>query len=225
VKDLEDVQHRCSLSPTNFHCEGNIDWKTFRVMAELVEGFEFLTTLPHNVTVLGTKSAASDGRYYQDAEKIGAGLANHNFAVVTGGKKGIAEAANKGAYEAGGVSVGLGMRGNGEVADQSNEYINRSLLFTFPFTRKLIVTAPSDGFVFFPGGFGTMHQLFEVLTLMQTKKMPQRPVILYGRDYWQPLEDYIQRILIDKFKTISSEDRELYRVVDSIEHTMDALDL
>ncbi|PIT86557.1 MAG: TIGR00730 family Rossman fold protein, partial [Candidatus Magasanikbacteria bacterium CG10_big_fil_rev_8_21_14_0_10_43_6] len=150
----------CDLSANNFHCEGDIDWKIFRVMGELVEGFEFLTGLSHDITVLGTKTIKSTNRYYAEAEDFGRKLAEAGYAVVTGGRTGIAEAANKGAYEADGVSIGLGVSTK-DNAENLNEYLTKSLTFKFPFTRKLIVTAPSEGFVFFPGGFGTLHQLFE----------------------------------------------------------------
>lgn len=224
IQDVEDVAHTCSLSPNNFHCEGDIDWKVFRVMAELVEGFEFLTGLSHDITVLGTRSVKADSHYYQAAEELGRRLIQEEYAVVTGGSTGIAEAANKGAFEADGVSIGLGMRSmSGNDRDNLNTYLTKSLSFLFPFTRKLIVTAPSEGFVFFPGGFGTMHQLFEVLTLMQTKKMKRQPVVLYDREFWQPLHEYIKTELVHDVDTIADEDDELYQIVDDVEGVMKVL--
>jgi uncharacterized protein (TIGR00730 family) len=215
IKDVKDVSHACDLSPNNFHCEGNIDWKIFRVMAELVEGFEFVTGIQDAVTVLGTKSITVDSPYYGTAYELGSRLAKMEYTVVTGGKFGIAEAANKGAFEQGGTSIGIGMK-SGKSA-QVNSFLNKSILFDFPFTRKLIVTAPTKAFVFFPGGFGSMHQLFEILTLIQTKKMPRIPVVLFDHDFWQPLNEYIRKVLIQDVGTISEKDDELYQMVDDVD--------
>lgn len=218
MKDVKDVKNVCDLSPTNFHCEGNIDWKIFRVMAELVEGFDFITGLEDAVTVLGTKTAKPGSPYYEAAYQLGQLIAQKGFSVVTGAKSGTAEAANKGAFEMGGTSIGIGMR-VGKSAEV-NPYLNKSILFYFPFTRKLVVTAPTKAFVFFPGGLGTMHQLFEILTLIQTKKMPPVPVVLYDRTFWQPLHEFIKKILVHDVKTIADKDDELYHVVDDVESVM-----
>ena len=214
IKNVKDETQICDLSPNNFHCEGNIDWKIFRVMAELVEGFEFVTGLTDAVTVLGTRSIPASSPYYQAAYALGQALAQKKFSVVTGGQLGVAEAVNKGAFEHGGASVGIGMRGGARA--QVNQYLNRSILFHFPFTRKLIITTPTKAFVCFPGGLGTLHQLFEVLTLIQTKKMPPVPVILYNRDFWQPLHDFIRATMAHEVKTISTEDDGLYQIVDNV---------
>lgn len=222
IKDVKEVTEVCDLSPNNFHCEGNIDWKIFRVMAELVEGFEFVTGLTDAVTVLGTKSVQRDNPYYQAAYQLGQALVQAKFSVVTGAQFGIAEAANKGAFERGGVSVGIGLKAG--VRTKINEFLNRSIMFHFPFTRKLIVTTPTKAMVFFPGGLGTMHQLFEVLTLIQTKKMPPVPVILYDREFWQPLHNYIRATLVNGVKTISDKDDELYQIVDEVEGIMKVIE-
>jgi uncharacterized protein (TIGR00730 family) len=224
MKDTKDATHGlCDLSANNFHCEGNIDWKIFRVMGELVEGFEFLTGVSHDITVLGTKTIKSSDPYYKQSEELGKRLAESGYAVVTGGRTGIAEAANKGAYEADGVSIGLGVNTKDSV-ENLNSYLTKSLTFKFPFTRKLIVTAPSEGFVFFPGGFGTLHQLFEVLTLMQTKKMKRQPILLYNREFWQPLDELIKGLFVHDLKTISEEDDAFYQIVDSVDTIIDVLE-
>ena len=215
MKDVGDVMEICDLSPNNFHCKGNIDWKIFQVMAELVEGFDFVTGMNHAVTVLGTKSITMESPYFAAAHALGQQLAQHGYSVVTGGKFGIAEAANKGAFEAGGTSIGIGMR-VGRVGADVNPYLSKSILFQFPFTRKLIMGAPTKAFVFFPGGLGTMHQLFEVLTLMQTKKMERLPVVLYDAVFWEPLQDFIHEVLIKKLKTIAPGDGDLFRIVDDV---------
>jgi len=215
LQDVEDRPHDPNMVLHQFSQDGNIEWKVFRIMAELVEGFEFLVNMKEDITVLGTKHIPKDSHYYSDAEKLGKQLVDHGFSVVTGGKYGIAEAVNKGAYEAGGASYGLGMDVGGH--RELNPYLTQSMLFRFAFTRKLIVTAPSKGFVFFPGGFGTLHQLFEVLTLIQTKKMAKRPIILYDREFWQPLHEFIKTTMVHDVGTVSDEDDELYQIVDSVE--------
>ncbi len=222
VKDTKDKPLACDLSPVNFRCDKNIDWKVFRIMAELVEGFEFLTKITNDVTVLGTKNIQSGGHYYDDALELGQTLGGLGYTVVTGGGYGIAEAVNRGAFEVGGTSIGLGMK----LGDKPNlnHYLTRSLSFLFPFTRKLIVTAPSYAFVFFPGGFGTLHQLFEVLTLMQTHKMPRRPVILYDHAFWLPLHAFIKEHLVHDVDTVGPEDDELYQIVDDVNGIMRALE-
>jgi len=214
VKDTQDRDVGGELDPEEF-CRNGHDWKIFRIMAELVEGFEFLTGLVNDVTVLGTKSLKPDSEYYKQAYDLGQLLAEKGVAVVTGGGPGIMEAANKGAFEHGGESIGINMKlGNRE---RVNSYLTRSIGFQFPFTRKLIITAPSKAFVFFPGGFGTLHQLFEILTLIQTEKMEKVPVILIGHEFWEPLHGFIKKIFVHELETISDEDDEMYQIVDDVE--------
>jgi len=137
-------------------------------------------------------------------------LAKNGNTVVSGGGPGTMEAANKGAFEAGGTSIGINIitdRG-----ERVNNFVNKSLGFHFPFVRKLIITAPSEAFAFFPGGFGTLHQLFELLTLIETKKREPMPVLLYGEEFWAPMLEYF-RLLSDKFKTINRVDEDLVTVL------------
>ena len=215
IKSTKDKKNICELSPGSFHCQGKIDWKIFRIMAELVEGFEFLTGLIDDVTVLGTKDVKPESEFYQVARELGAKLAKMKYAVVTGGGPGIMEAANKGAFESGGQSLGVDMKYGHK--ERVNPYVGKSIGFQFPFVRKLIITAPSKAFVFFPGGFGTMHQFFEVLTLMQTKKMEKVPVILYNHKFWEPLHAFIKKTMVHDEETIGDEDDELYQIVDSVD--------
>lgn len=208
----------CELSSQNFNHKENVDWRVFRVMSELVEGFEFLTGLGEDVSVLGTKSLGPESPYYSSAYKLGGLLAQGGYATITGGASGIAEAANKGAFEAGGESIGIGMEVHGKA--RMNKYVSRSIMFSFPFTRKLIVTAPSKAFVFYPGGLGTFHQLFEVLTLIQTQKVAEIPVILFDSTFWKPMDAWIRQVLAKDFETIHPEDADLYTIVDSEEEIM-----
>ena len=223
LKDVEEVRGSAfDLSPTNFNFQEKIDWKIFKVMAELVEGMEFISRLSRAVTILGTHSITLESRYYDAAYALGERLAARDYSVVTGAKFGTAEAANKGAYEAGGLSYGIGVKfgQNAEV----NHYLTDSILFSFPFIRKLVITVPTKALVFFPGGFGTLHYLFEVLTLMQTKKIPQIPVILFDVKFWRPLSDFIEESLIKKYKTIGAEDRRWFTLADTVEEIMAEID-
>ncbi len=222
IKNVKEKMDPCDLSPNNFHCKGNIDWKIFKVMAELVEGFEFITGLKKAVTILGTKSLKPESHFYDAAYTLGQVLAKKDYSVVTGAKFGIAEAANKGAFEAGGVSLGIGM--NVGKTKEMNPYLTKSIFFDFPFTRKLIVTAPTKAVVLFPGGLGTMHYLFEVLTLIQTKKIAKMPVILYNHEFWDPLYNFIIEVLVKNLKTIEKEDGELFQIVDSVGEIVDVID-
>lgn len=188
------------------------EWRVFRIMAEMVDGFEFLTKIQNDVTVLGTKSIMPGSPYYDAAYEVGKALAKNKMMTITGGGPGVMEAANKGAYENGGESVGIDMCVRG--FERRNNFLTDSIRFTFPFVRKLIITAPSRGFVFFPGGYGTLHQLFELLTLIETKKMEPIPILLYNQEFWQPLVEFTGKLYAD-FKTISMDDRDLFSVVNN----------
>jgi uncharacterized protein (TIGR00730 family) len=208
----------CPLSPDQFACEKEINWRVFKIMAELVEGFDTVTRFTDDVTVLGSKSLDEETEYYHQAYRLGLALGRKKYTVVTGGGPGITEAANKGAYQVGATSLGLIMKYDHQ--DMGNPYLNSHSLFQYPFTRKLILTAPSHAFVVFPGGLGTMHQTFELLTLMQTEKARKIPVIFFDSAYWKPMLDFIENILLKKFKTISPGDEKYYTVVDDIDEAM-----
>jgi len=221
LKNVSDSSAVCDLSANNFNCQGNINWKIFRIMAELVEGFEFVSGTVNGVTVLGTKSIVADSQYYEAAYELGIALALEQYSVISGGRGGVSKAISKGAFEMGGLSLGIGMKLGDKV--DLNPYLTKSILFSFPFTRKLIMTSPSQAFVCFPGGFGTLHQLFEILTLMQTKKISRLPLILYDHNFWSPLHHYIKKILTNRLETISSDDDELYQIVDDPQSFMKIL--
>jgi len=221
VKDVKDRPNVCNLNnPNDVFCQGGPDWRIFRIMAELVEGFEFLSNVKNDVTVLGTKSILPGSSYYQAAYELGKTLADKKITVITGGGPGTMEAVNKGAFERGGESIGMNMvAGHSE---RRNNYLTKSIGFVFPFVRKLIITAPSKAFIFFPGGFGTLHQLFELLTLIETKKIEPIPLILYGKAFWQPLVDYFH-LLESDFHTISTRDEHWVHLVDSVDEAMQYL--
>lgn len=210
VKNSSDRPDVCGPGSSSPYCQGGLDWNIFRIMAELVDGFEFLTKVSNDVTVLGTKSLLPGSQYYNAAYEMGKLLAENQFAIVTGGGPGIMEGANKGAFEKGGASIGINMRL--EKGERINNYITKSIGFFFPFVRKLIITAPSKAFVYFPGGFGTLHQLFEMLTLQETKKIEPISTVLYGKEFWQPLIDIIHNLRYE-FKTISQVDEEFLKLI------------
>lgn len=221
IKAAPDQINVCALSPDNFKCENEINWRIFQVMAELVEGFDLVTTYLDDVTILGSKALSEESEYYHQAYRLGLQLGRKKYTIITGGGPGITQAANKGAAEAGATSVGLIMRKDHQ--DQGNPYLNAHAVFKFPYTRKLILTAPSNAFVIFPGGLGTLHQAFELLTLMQTGKAHRIPVLFFDSAYWKPLLDYIDGILLKKYKTISSGDNRYYQMVDTVEETIDII--
>lgn len=222
VKDVKDKINQSELSPRSFQSSENIDWKIFRIMAELVEGFDFVTGVQRSITILGTRSVKPGSQYYASAYELGGLCAGREYAVITGGQFGIAEAANKGAFEHGGTSIGISTKVNG--LPHVNPYLTKSIHFQFPFTRKMVVTTPTKAFVFYPGGLGTFHQLFEILTLIQTKKMKKVPVILYDHAFWGPMHAFIKQTLVHDVDTISGEDDELYQIVDSEESVLKVIE-
>ena len=222
VKDLKERPKACDvLDSDNPLCQGTEDWRIFRIMSELVDGFEFISKLKNNVTILGTKKIKRGSDYYEQGVLLGKKLAESGYATVTGGGPGIMEAASKGAFENGGESIGINMRFS-RGHERHNNYLTNSAGFFFPFVRKLILTAPSKGFVYFPGGFGTLHQLFEMLTLQETEKVDPIPTLLYGKDFWEPMLEIVDKLYTD-FKTISRNDKDLFRLVNSPEEVLEVV--
>lgn len=192
-------------------------WRIFRIMAEFVEGFEELNQLPPAVTIFGSARTEPDDKYYIDAYELAARLVSEQLCVITGGGPGIMEAANKGAFDKGGISVGLNIELPFE--QKANDYINKLINFRYFFVRKVMFVKYAHAFVAFPGGYGTMDEVFEMLTLIQTDKIREFPVILYGKDFWDPAMEWIKKSLLGTEK-ISPEDIDLIEVVDSIEETV-----
>jgi uncharacterized protein (TIGR00730 family) len=187
-------------------------WRVFRIMGEFVEGFDELATLTRGISIFGSARSKPDDPDYKAAQETAALLAVAGFAVITGGGPGIMEAANRGAFEAGGVSIGCNIELPFE--QNSNRYQTRSLKFKYFFVRKMMFVKYSLGFVIFPGGFGTFDELFEALTLIQTKKIRNFPVVLVGSDYWRGLIDWCRQTVLTGGK-ISELDMNIFHLVDS----------
>jgi uncharacterized protein (TIGR00730 family) len=188
-------------------------WRVLRITSEFVEGFDTLAELGPAVTIFGSARIGESHRYYQAARDTGASLVQAGFAVITGGGPGLMEAANRGAAEAGGLSVGC----NIELPMEQgiNQYVNLALNFRYFFVRKTMFVKYAEGFVIFPGGFGTLDELFEALTLIQTSKLGLFPVVLYGRDFWSGLLSWVEAALIDE-GLIAPNDLSLLTVTDDI---------
>ena len=187
-------------------------WRVFRIMSEFVEGFDEMSHIGRAVTVFGSARTKPRDRYYKAAVDLCRRLAENNFAVITGGGPGIMEAANKGAAQGGGRSVGLNIKLPFEQC--GNPYTNISVDFDYFFARKVCLAKYSTAFVYMPGGFGTMDEFFEVLTLVQTRKVPRFPLICFGRSYWNGLIKWANSTL-KRGKYISTGDTDLVTITDS----------
>ena len=193
-------------------------WRIFRIMAEFVDSFETMSHVGPAVTVFGSARTPPTDHYYQASVELARLLAEHKLAVVTGGGPGIMEAANRGAAEARGRSVGLNIRLPME--QKGNAFANIPIDFHYFFARKVCFVKYSMAFVFMPGGYGTLDEFFEVATLVQTRRIPRFPLILYGRDYWSGLLKWIKSTL-DKNKFISPGDMDLLTLVDQPQEAVD----
>ncbi len=186
-------------------------WRVFRIMAELVEGFEALNNIGPAVTIFGSARLQPGSAYYEKCVAVAERLAKSGFAVISGGGPGIMEAANKGAQDANGVSVGLNI--HLPLEQYPNPHQNIKVEFRYFFVRKLMFVKYAVGYVIFPGGFGTMDELFEALTLIQTRKIRSFPVILVGRDYWQGMVDWLKQTVLG-MGNIDPQDLDLFHVVE-----------
>lgn len=188
-------------------------WRALRILSEFVEGFDTLADLPRAVSVFGSARSAADSFECELAENLGAALAEAGYAVITGGGPGVMEAANRGASQAGGMSVGLGIELPFEQG--LNDSVDIGIDFRYFFVRKTMFVKYAQAFVVLPGGFGTLDELFEAITLVQTKKVTRFPVILMGTDYWGGLLDWMKRRMLDDGK-ISTMDLDLLQVTDDV---------
>jgi uncharacterized protein (TIGR00730 family) len=192
-------------------------WQIFKIMAEFVDGFEKLAKIGPCVSIFGSARTANENQYYKIAEDCARMLTERGYGVISGGGPGIMEAANKGAFEAGGKSVGLNI--DLPFEQFHNKYIDRDkiLEFDYFFVRKVMFMKYSQGFIVLPGGFGTMDELFEALTLIQTGKVARFPIVLVGKDYWSGLMDWVKNTMLNVENNIKEDDLNLYRLVDTAE--------
>jgi uncharacterized protein (TIGR00730 family) len=189
-------------------------WRVLRIQSEFVEGFGLLAELPAAVSVFGSARTRPEDPEYHAGERLGAALARAGYAVITGGGPGLMEAVNKGCNQAGGISVGLGIELPFE--QRINDWVDIGLNFRYFFARKTMFVKYSQAFVVMPGGFGTMDELFEALTLVQTGKITSFPVILFGSEYWSGLVDWLRSAMLSTHK-INEVDLDLLHVTDDID--------
>jgi uncharacterized protein (TIGR00730 family) len=195
-------------------------WRTLRILGEFVEGFDALAEVGPAVSIFGSARVGRRNRYYGAARRVAEGLARRGFAILTGGGPGIMEAANRGARDGGGLSIGC----NIELPFEQglNEYVDLGMEFRYFFVRKTMFVKYAEGFVIFPGGFGTLDELFEALTLIQTGKVEHFPVVLYGKDYWNGLLQWIRDKPLYEEK-ISPPDLDLLIITDDVETAVNAI--
>ena len=201
----------------------NDSWAIFKIMAEFVEGYEKLSKIGPCVSIFGSARSKPENQDYQLAEEIAYQLTQHGFGVMTGGGPGIMEAGNKGANRGKGTSVGLNIELPFEQHD--NPYIDsdKNLDFDYFFVRRVMFVKYSQGFVVMPGGFGTLDELFEAITLIQTHKIEKFPIVMVGTEFWEGLMDWIKATLLKKFGNISATDLDLIHLVDTKEEVIDIL--
>lgn len=201
----------------------NDSWAIFKIMGEFVQGYEKMSLIGPCVSIFGSARTKPDHEYYQLAQRIAHKITDHGYGIITGGGPGIMEAGNKGAHLAGGTSVGLNIDLPFEQHD--NPYIDsdKSIDFDYFFVRKVMFVKYSQGFVVMPGGFGTLDELFEAITLIQTHKIDRFPIILVGSEFWSGLMDWIKATLLEQNGNISPKDIDLIQIVDTEDEVLEIL--
>lgn len=223
--DNDDEWINESLKQKSWHeIRSNDSWVIFKVMAEFVNGYETMARIGPCISIFGSARTKPEDKYYQLADRIAEKITRAGYGIITGGGPGIMEAGNKGAASGGGPSVGLNIELPFE--QHFNPYIDhdKNVNFDYFFVRKVMFVKYSQGFVVMPGGFGTLDEMFEAVTLIQTKKIAKFPIILVGREYWGGLMDWIKDVLIDKFKNANPEDLNLIKLVDTEDEVVEVID-
>lgn len=217
-EEKDKIREKFSLKTWN-EVKSNDSWALFKIMSEFVHGYEMMAKIGPCVSVFGSARTQAGSEYYKLAEEISFGLTQIGFGVITGGGPGIMEAANKGAKRGNGKSVGIGIKLPFE--DALNPYVDHdySINFDYFFARKVMFVKYAQGFIVLPGGLGTLDELFEALTLIQTNKIGRFPIVLVGTKYWSGLIDWMKQTLIPA-GNISEKDFELYRLVDTAEEAV-----
>ncbi len=216
----QDREWDYSSEPFDF--EHNPSWRIFRIMAEFVDGFHFISKFPKSVTFFGSARFDEKNPHYKAAQKLSRMLARAGYVIISGGGPGIMEAANKGAVEGKGQSIGLNIQLPFE--QRINPYVKKSMAFNYFFTRKVMLAFSASAYVFFPGGYGTLDEAFELITLRQTHKInPRIPIILIGKDYWGPLCQWLRENAHEKHATIDAEELKLWQLTDTPEETFEII--
>lgn len=224
-QEIEEQKIRQAFKDRDWNeIKSSDSWVIFKVMAEFVEGFEKLSKIGPCVSIFGSARTAPNHPYYKMAEEIAAKLVRHGYGVITGGGPGIMEAGNKGAFEQGGKSVGLNIQLPFE--QFNNLYIDRDKLINFDyfFVRKVMFMKYAQGYVVMPGGMGTLDEMFEALTLIQTKKIGRFPIVLVGRSFWGGLIQWIEEVMLEREGNISPEDMNLFNLVDTPTEAVKVID-
>lgn len=195
-------------------------WRIFRIMSEFVNGFSFLGNIERSVTIFGSARLPEKSPYCKDAYELGRRLAQAGYTVVTGGGPGVMEAGNHGAWDAGGNSVGLNIELPHE--QRINPYVRRSTSFHYFFSRKVMLDFSAEAYIFFPGGFGTLDEFSELITLAQTGKLePDVPIILFGRSFWEPLTSWMHTVMLEGLHTIAAKDLTIWTLTDDLDEVME----
>ncbi|MDZ4844949.1 MAG: TIGR00730 family Rossman fold protein [Chitinophagales bacterium] len=212
------IEHREKSWTTELKAQSS--WQIFKVMSEFVEGFEKMNKIGPCISVFGSARTQPGDKYYEMSVELAKKLSDEGYGIITGGGPGIMEGANKGAFENGGKSVGLNI--DLPFEQEHNEYIDPDKLITFKyfFSRKVMFVKYAQAFVLFPGGFGTMDEFFECLTLIQTRKIDRFPIICIGKDYWEGLLAWMSGTMFKKFHNIHEEDLQLISLVDTVDETI-----
>lgn len=223
LSDDDKIQDKFKQKTWN-EIRANDSWAIFKIMSEFVNGYETMGRIGPCVSIFGSARTKPDNKYYLLAEKIAFKISQAGYGVITGGGPGIMEAGNKGAHLGNGTSVGLNIELPFE--QHYNPYIDKdkNLNFDYFFVRKVMFVKYSQGFVVMPGGFGTLDELFEAVTLIQTKKIGKFPIILVGREFWSGLLDWVKNVMIDQEKNANPEDLNLIKVVDTEDEVLEVLD-
>ena len=202
----------------------NDSWAIFKIMSEFVEGYERMSKIGPSVSIFGSARTKPENKYFQIGQEIARKLATLGYGIITGGGPGIMEAANKGAHEVGGKSIGLNI--DLPFEQNHNPYIDaeHNLEFDYFFVRKVIFVKYSQAFVVMPGGFGTLDEMFEAITLIQTKKINNRPIVLVGKSYWEGLIEWLKKAMLEYEQNISPDDLNLFVLVDTADEAVQYID-
>jgi len=215
---IEDIRNGC----VTLYGDDNEETKLCMVQEEFRQGIDIIKSFSPSVTFYGSARLTEDHESYQKAREIARRIVEETgAAILSGGGGGIMEAANRGAYEARGKSVGLTIKLPHE--QKTNKYVTDVIPFYFFFTRKVSMSYTTEACVFFPGGFGTFDELFEIITLVQTKKIEPVPIILFGKDYWGPFQLVIQQIMVEKYKTVDADNLGLYTITDDVDEVVNII--